>query len=181
MSNANCEDPYSPKGEPHDDFQRFDPRWIQVERISAGIVWLILFGLSLIPLTLFGIWLGGFSLWLVLACLATLGLLLALGWFMAMLPVWQHERSGWRLTQQGLEIRMGLWWRRELSVPKARVQHTDVSQGPLLRKYQLAKLIVHTAGTTNASVEFPGLSYETACRLRDQLVLESQRGKKDVV
>ena len=64
----------------------------------------------------------------------------------------------------------GIFWRSETFVPRTRVQHTDVVQGPLQRLFELATLIVHTAGTQDASVGLGGLSYETALPIRDFLI-----------
>ncbi|HQX83726.1 MAG TPA: PH domain-containing protein, partial [Vicinamibacterales bacterium] len=69
-----------------------------------------------------------------------------------------------------LEIRRGVIWRRVVNVPQTRVQHTDVSQGPIERSHGLSTLIVHTAGTEHAQVALPGLSREDALALRDQLL-----------
>jgi hypothetical protein len=63
-----------------------------------------------------------------------------------------------------------VFWRRTIIVPKSRVQHTDVSQGPLQRRYALGTLVVYTAGTDHAKVELPGLSYARAMRIRDHLL-----------
>ena len=57
-----------------------------------------------------------------------------------------------------------------INVPRSRVQHTDVAQGPFERKYELGRLIVYTAGTQHARVELPGLEYHTALSIRDQLL-----------
>ena len=64
-------------------------------------------------------------------------------------------------------------------MPLARVQHTDVSQGPFQRQFELGTVTVHTAGTQNASVALSGLTHSVALQLRDQLI--AQRDSKDVV
>jgi membrane protein YdbS with pleckstrin-like domain len=79
-----------------------------------------------------------------------------------------------------LEIRRGIFWRREITIPRARVQHTDVRQGPLQRQYGVAKLVIHTAGTEAASIELNGLSLPIAKWLRDALIGEL-KGKSDAV
>jgi uncharacterized protein len=66
-------------------------------------------------------------------------------------------------------------WRRIINVPRSRVQHTDVSQGPLERSHELSTLIVHTAGTEHARVALPGLARATALGLRDQLLPRDDR------
>lgn len=79
-----------------------------------------------------------------------------------------HARYGW--GEAGLEIRRGVWWRREIHVPRSRIQHTDVSQGPLERRFGLATLHVFTAGTENAEVRLGGLDQATAAAIRDHLL-----------
>jgi membrane protein YdbS with pleckstrin-like domain len=81
---------------------------------------------------------------------------------------WRH--ASWRLDVRGLEIRRGVVWREVVNVPRSRVQHTDVSQGPLERRFGLATLVVHTAGTEHAATQLPGLEHGTAMIIRDHLV-----------
>jgi membrane protein YdbS with pleckstrin-like domain len=69
-----------------------------------------------------------------------------------------------------LLIQRGVLWRTETRVPRTRIQHTDVSQGPLERSFGLATLVVHTAGTRFAVVDLPGLLTSDAEALRDALL-----------
>jgi hypothetical protein len=78
------------------------------------------------------------------------------------------------LTADLLEIRRGVWWRSVVTVPLSRVQHTDVNQGPLQRRFDLSTLVVHTAGTQHATVKLEGLGKEVAESVRDELL--KQRG-----
>jgi membrane protein YdbS with pleckstrin-like domain len=80
-------------------------------------------------------------------------------------------RSTWvRLDDDGLEYEHGWLWRHHISVPRSRIQHTDVTQGPYERRFGLATLVVYTAGTENASITIEGLSHETALAFRDALL-----------
>lgn len=76
----------------------------------------------------------------------------------------------WMLDDDGLRVRRGRYWRREILIPRARVQHLDVERGPIERRYGLATLIVHTAGTRMQALRQPGFDEATAARLRDALV-----------
>ena len=79
---------------------------------------------------------------------------------------------GWRyrLADRALELRHGVLTVQESVVPYFRVQHVDVSQGPLERALGLARLKVHTASAgTDASL--PGVELERAEELR-RLVLD---------
>ena len=72
------------------------------------------------------------------------------------------EGTHYFLDERGIEIRRGVWWRHVVHVPRSRVQHTDVNQGPIERTYGLAHLIIHTAGTISASVALEGLERAVA-------------------
>ncbi len=77
-----------------------------------------------------------------------------------------------------MEIRRGVWWRHRIAIPVARVQHVDVSQGPIQRMFDLATLTIHTAGTKNASIDLSGLDHGSALHLRDRLI--EQKDSLDV-
>ena len=78
-------------------------------------------------------------------------------------------------NRKGLAVLMELAaWReraaQDQNVPRSRIQHTDVSQGPVQRRYGIATLRVHTAGTENASVELGGLEHGVARLVREFLL-----------
>jgi len=89
-------------------------------------------------------------------------------------PVFELRHTRWRVDTDGLEIRRGVVWRHTISVPRERVQHTDVAQGPIQRRFGLATLSVHTAGTHHSEVQLSGLSYETAQAVRNDLLEEAK-------
>ena len=76
------------------------------------------------------------------------------------------------MNEDGLYVNRGVFWRKKIVVSRNRVQHIDVIQGPLERKYGLATLIVHTAGTRNSSVKVYGVLYEKAEQMRDSLLFK---------
>lgn len=80
-----------------------------------------------------------------------------------------HHMFRWRLGPHGLEIHRGIWWRQEIAVPRDRIQHVDIHQGPLMRRFGLAMLIVHTAGTVDSSIGLEGLHDSVARQLRSLL------------
>ena len=84
-----------------------------------------------------------------------------------------YRRIHYRVDPAGIEIKRGVIWRKVISVPRSRVQHTDVLQGPVERKFGLARLIIHTAGTENSSVSLEGLEFEKASEIRDYLISDS--------
>lgn len=146
--------------------RQLDPAWITARRISGLFVSLILitaFGGAAIGLGIgFDRWLLTLSAWIVLSVL-----ILARAWFWPPLA-WKY--AAYAVSQRGLRVRRGVLVRSIASVPKSRVQHTDVSQGPLQRHFGIATLTVHTAGTQYAAVPVPGLPRETALAIRNFLI-----------
>ena len=89
---------------------------------------------------------------------------------------WAH--TSWRLDN-ALRIRRGRWWRSEAIVPRVRVQHLDLSRGPIERKFGLATLTIYTAGAQLSSVTLDGLADATAVELRDALLPVTTDGDRD--
>jgi membrane protein YdbS with pleckstrin-like domain len=154
-------------GDPH--LQSLDPRHVTVERIAG---WL--FFATVAPFLLMAA--GGFVVanwppdWRTgLLGLAVSLLLGGLMWSAHGWPALSYRHYRYRAHPGGLEIYRGVWWRSIINVPRSRIQHTDVRQGPLQRRYGVGKLVVHTAGTQHAAVELEGLSRERALALRDLL------------
>ena len=86
----------------------------------------------------------------------------------------------WKLDDTGLHVKRGKLWRREILVPRSRVQHLDIERGPIERHFGLATLTVHTAGTRLHALRQPGFLDADAVALRDALVPASARND-DVV
>ena len=99
-----------------------------------------------------------------------LGGMILLGWLSYRWPQIEHGHASYKVDPQGIEIRKGVVWRRVINVPRSRVQHTDVSQGPLERNRGLGTLVIYTAGTDHARVDLGGLDHATALRIREHLV-----------
>jgi hypothetical protein len=72
-------------------------------------------------------------------------------------------------TQDELHVRHGIWFRSHTIVPFGRVQHIDLAQGPLERRYEVATIVLHTAGTLSSAVSLPGLDLAEAERMRDEI------------
>ena len=85
-------------------------------------------------------------------------------------PAVRYRHIRYRLDAHGVTIRRGVVWRSVTSVPTSRVQHTDVVRGPVERYFDLATLVIHTAGTRDASVALSGLGHREAVALRDRLI-----------
>ena len=93
---------------------------------------------------------------------------LAGSWFYAGKRFAAYESS--LFPGQGVRIRSGVLWRKEIWLPIARLQHLDVNQGPLDRNWDMASLVLHTAGTHDHEIAVQGLSPSAAQELREVLM-----------
>lgn len=152
-----------------------DSRFIPLQQKVGWIVAACVTAASLVAV--FIVWVStGFSLValgaLMLLWLAANG---ALSWHAQAWPAIEYRHWSYRVDAQGIEIRRGVFWRTITSIPRSRVQHTDVSQGPLERTHGLGTLVIFTAGTDHARVDLPGLDHQTALRIREHLLPREER------
>lgn len=94
---------------------------------------------------------------------------LAAMWVLVIAPRRRWAAWGWALAEDELHVAHGVWAQVHTVVPLARVQHIDVAQGPVERIFNVARLVLHTAGTAHATVLLPGVSRTTAEHLRDTI------------
>lgn len=141
--------------------QHVDPAAIitwRLETIAVAILVGVMCAIPLAPLS------GRISLAISLAVI-TVGVMLGWCW-----PKARYRRLTYGLDEVGLTIQDGVWWRTQTSLPRVRIQHSDVSQGPLQRRYGIATLKLYTAGSRYTKVELEGLRHDDALALRDKLL-----------
>ncbi|HMJ94020.1 MAG TPA: PH domain-containing protein [Allosphingosinicella sp.] len=98
------------------------------------------------------------------------GITLLLILYLMLISPGRHYRAwGYRMDEEDLRLRRGVWVETHTIVPLDRVQHLDLSQGPIERAFGVSRLIVHTAGTQFSRVVLPGLSRPDAERMRDEI------------
>ena len=85
----------------------------------------------------------------------------------AIVPQRTYRRLRYRLTDRMLHSVRGWMIHTDTLVPFVRVQHLDVTRGPLDKLFGTASLVVHTAGTHNSIVTVNGLAPDRAAEIRD--------------
>ena len=85
------------------------------------------------------------------------------------IPGRRYQRLAFALHPTMLQVVRGWLFHTDTIVPLVRVQHIDVTRGPLDKAFGTASLIVHTAGTHNNIVTLPGLAPERASAIRDEI------------
>lgn len=145
-------------------WQPLPPRARAMLLITHGLGW----GLLLIPALLVAAQLPR-PLPAIPLAVAAIVLLPAIG---LLLAARRYRYTRWLLDETGFGYRRGRLWRTETRVPLSRVQHVDLKHGPVERRFRLATLVVHTAGTRDSAVSVAGLDADEAVRLRDTLALQ---------
>jgi len=143
--------------------QRLERGYLRVMRINALIGWAVLTALAAAGEMLLRSRMGWPAgvIWGPVAALGALSVIFV-----------QHgrwRRWGYAFTERELHVARGWLTRVHTVVPVARVQHIDVSQGPLERGAGVATLRLHTAGTEGSLVTLPGISAARAEEIRDAI------------
>jgi uncharacterized protein len=159
-----------PEGEP----QSLHPAHLRAQLISH---WITICAMSFAAFTIISsLTLGGALRGVRLAVVPGLAatVISAIAWWGWRYQQLEYRRTSFVISTAGCEIRRGVVWRRIITVPLSRIQHTDVTQGPLQRAYGLATLSLYTAGTEHAKVDLIGLGFETAMAIRQYLFERSE-------
>ncbi len=143
-------------------------------RINGGIwalaVWLVPF--YFISEYFFA---GAFSWWLISVSAGIAALVSILLVFI--LPEIRWRQWQYKVDEHEIDLHHGIWFTRRTLVPVKRVQHVDTRQGPVLRRYALADVVISTAATTH---KIPALQDVTADRARSEISRFAQEAKEDV-
>jgi membrane protein YdbS with pleckstrin-like domain len=149
-----------------------DPRMAVLWGIQGSIVALVLGVLALwldVGLRLAGVdlpWPPGVPAAVLFIALA------GLAWWWA-----RADYRNWRylLADDVLELRHGVVRRVHSAIPYFRVQHIDITQGPLERAMGIARLVIHTASAaTDAAI--PGIGRGEADELRRMILARTGSG-----
>jgi membrane protein YdbS with pleckstrin-like domain len=151
-------------------WERLDPRFVTMER-RTGAVWSAVMALLWLAIFIAIATLAPFSSRDRVPLFAFWAVLTAshVAWYQYR-PRLEYRHSSLRVDDEGIEIRRGVFFRSIISVPRSRVQHTDVSQGPFERRHGLSTLLIYTAGVSHAEVSLSGLAHARAIAIRDALL-----------
>jgi uncharacterized protein len=153
--------------------KRISKRALSVWRISGFIssfaIWL-LFALEVFLMHLFHL----SNWWILLGAFITIVYTIIKA---VVLPkirwkIWRYE-----VREKEVELQHGIFVIRRTLIPMVRVQHVDTIQGPLLRKFRLATLIISTAATVH---HIPAIDIFEADKLRHSISSLAKVDEEDV-
>ena len=145
-----------------DAIQPVEPAYRNVLRARAAIFWLPLaIGSVVADRLLLAEWPVGGLLPVLVALIALGGITIG--------PNRVYRRLGYAIDERLLRVVHGWLFHTDTIVPFVRVQHIDVTRGPIDKLFGTASLIVHTAGTHNSIVVLPGLAPTRAADMRETI------------
>lgn len=152
------------------EMEKLDPRYVTALR-ESGALWSIV--LSLFWGSCFAaliLWSDLPDVWHVPLMLAWLVLTVAHVWWRWFRAQLLYRYAAFHVDDEQIEIHRGFFVRAIINIPRSRVQHTDVSQGPFERRHGLGTLQIYTAGVSHAVVPLAGLEHSRALAIRDLLL-----------
>ncbi|GIV32003.1 MAG: hypothetical protein KatS3mg030_305 [Saprospiraceae bacterium] len=79
----------------------------------------------------------------------------------------RYRMSGYALREHDVLYRTGALFHSLTAIPYKRIQHVEVSQGPLQSAFGIATLKVYTAGGSRSDLSIEGLPHKEAQRIRE--------------
>lgn len=148
--------------------ERLAPRVVPYWILGDGLTSFVIAGLGwfLLRPWLISRWPEHATTWSGLLLGACLGLVL----LAFAVPPLNYARWRYGFVGDLLLMRYGILFVEERAVPVRRMQHVDLSRGPIERLFGLATLVVFTAGNEGSAFRVPGLPVERARELRDRIV-----------
>ena len=89
------------------------------------------------------------------------------------------KRKKYALRERDIIFEEGLIFQSSTVIPFNRVQHCEISQGPIERLFGLSELKVFTAGGATSDMSIPGLEPETATRLKEYIVMKTGQSDEE--
>ena len=143
------------------EFLALSPHYPKVNAFSSFIGWAVIFMvLFAVDLLIEKVNLH----FMVLSIIAFAAIISAVhGYFAA-------KACGYFRGEFELLYKEGLWWRKQTALSFSRIQHIDISHGPLERKYKMATIKFFTAGGAASDLKIPGLPTNIAELLRTEIL-----------
>ncbi|HHM21323.1 MAG TPA: hypothetical protein ENJ20_04795 [Bacteroidetes bacterium] len=79
----------------------------------------------------------------------------------------RYEMAGYALREHDVVHKYGVWWQTITTIPFNRMQHCEISQGPVQHAFRLATLRIFTAGGSSSDLAIDGLDQEEAKRIKE--------------
>lgn len=95
--------------------------------------------------------------------------------FISIISLLGFKHKAYALREHDMLYKSGLIFRKTIALPFNRIQHSEINQGPIERKFNLARLSIFTAGGHNSDLAIPGLLNEDAQEIKSFIIQKSAK------
>lgn len=139
-----------------------------------GVIEVVIFSLILIALGTLSL-IFNWSLWI--SCILIVLLIIYLPFRIKVFPELRWKHFLYEIKDDEIDIQDGIFIIKRTLVPIVKIQKVYISQGPLLKKNNLANVTIYTAASEET---IPGLPYTSAKNIRNfigQLVKDTEENE----
>ena len=155
-------------------YNRLSADAVKAWRVNGGL-WSLLFWAIPVFFGVINFYDGNVPLWLILTTVLIAVIITIV--LVIIVPRVRWKQWRYRIDKHEIDLHHGIWFTRQTLVPVKRVQHVDTRQGPILRQYYLADIVISTAATTH---KIPALTEEIADEARSEISVFARKAKDDV-
>lgn len=141
------------------NFNKLAPAYKKTEYLSTGILFAILLVFTIAMYFNASPKLGNYRLIIPFIWLS----LFALSMFMVHK---KYQVAGYTIREHDVVSKQGVWWQTVTTIPFNRIQHCEISQGPIQNAFNLATLRIFTAGGSSSDLAIDGMEQEEAKRVK---------------
>jgi membrane protein YdbS with pleckstrin-like domain len=81
------------------------------------------------------------------------------------------KKKGYALRTQDVHFKSGWLWTTKTTIPYHRIQHCELSSGPMEKIFDLSTVHIYTAGGSQSDLTIPGLTMERGLQIK-QFILD---------
>ncbi len=123
--------------------QRMHPKAVKLSQFTALLIHFVI-AVIIVVLTILALIYD----WTTIPFMIAAGVILLSGYlFAGVLPTVRARRFAFEVDAEEIQICRGIWWISDILIPMVKVQHVQLISGPLMRRMDLAHVIIVTAAT----------------------------------
>ncbi|WP_425447306.1 PH domain-containing protein [Dethiothermospora halolimnae] len=87
-------------------------------------------------------------------------------------PFIEYNQWSYCITEEKVEYNHGIYYTKKSIIPISRIQHLDLSQGPLQKLFKFSSVKIYTAGMTHTIEDIPISKAEVIAENLNKLILK---------
>jgi membrane protein YdbS with pleckstrin-like domain len=141
-------------------YEKLHPEYKSVKLLRT-VLFVLLFAIAGITVISLAGWLTSLAAWLLMAGILTVYSILNI-----VLIYRGYPRKGYAIRDHDLAYKTGYLFHTQTIMPFTRIQHCELSQGPMEKMFDLCSLNIYTAGGSGSDLVIPGLHFDEGEKLR---------------